>query len=113
MRCALSRSQRTTFRVRRARSFASLVGDAVIDDTFIGGLAAFFVAHVLYLVAMGLPTRTMGTVLSKLPALVLGGAIWWVLVGSGRAPGAFARADHCVRGRHCDHARPLDRTSFR
>lgn len=65
---------------------ASLAGDAVIDDTFIGGLAAFFVAHVFYLVAMGLPKRTMGTFLSKLPALALGGAIWWVLVGSGRAP---------------------------
>ena len=65
---------------------ASLVGDAVIDGIFIGGLVAFLVAHLFYLGAMGLPERSMGTAFAKLPALVFGGVIWWILVGSGRAP---------------------------
>ncbi|MDI1450932.1 lysoplasmalogenase [Polyangium sp. 6x1] len=69
--------------------FASLVADAVIDNVFVAGLGVFLVAHLFYLIGMGLPGRTAGAWLTMLPALAFGGLMWKILVGSGRAPEAL------------------------
>jgi len=69
--------------------FVSLIADALIDVVFVAGLGAFLVAHLLYLAAMGLPKRAAGAGLAMLPALVFGGLMGWILVGSGRAPEAL------------------------
>ncbi|MDI1436380.1 lysoplasmalogenase [Polyangium sorediatum] len=69
--------------------FVSLLADALIDSVFVAGLGAFLVAHLFYLAGMGLPKRAAGAGLPMLPALVFGGFMWWVLVGSGRAPEAL------------------------
>jgi len=66
--------------------FASLVGDVVIDSVFVAGLGAFLVAHVFYLIGMGLPERWLGAALPMIPALGFGGFMWAILVGTGRAP---------------------------
>ena len=68
---------------------ASLLADALIDSVFVAGLGAFLVAHLFYLAGMGLPKRAAGAGLPMLPALVFGGFMWWILVGSGRAPEAL------------------------
>jgi uncharacterized membrane protein YhhN len=68
---------------------ASLVGDAVIDSVFVAGLAAFLVGHLFYLAGMGLPAKASGAVLPALPALLVGGSMWVILVASGRAPAAL------------------------
>lgn len=68
---------------------SSFVGDAVIDSSFVAGLASFLVAHVFYIVAIGWPQRTMGTALSTIPALLLAGTTHSILVASGRAPEAL------------------------
>jgi len=69
--------------------FASLLADAPIDSVFVAGLGAFLVTHLFYLAGMGLPKRAAGAGLPMLPALVFGGFMWWILVGSGRAPEAL------------------------
>lgn len=70
--------------------FASLVGDLVIDSVFVAGLGAFLVAHLCYLGAMGAPARASDAGLPALPALVMGGFMWGILVGTGRAPEALS-----------------------
>jgi uncharacterized membrane protein YhhN len=51
---------------------ASLIGDEVIAFVFIGGIGAFLVAHVCYLVAMGWEREKPGLqALACLPALLL------------------------------------------
>jgi uncharacterized membrane protein YhhN len=51
---------------------ASLIGDEVIAFVFIGGIGAFLVAHVCYLVAMGWEKEKPGRqALACLPALLL------------------------------------------
>jgi alkylglycerol monooxygenase len=66
---------------------ASAVGDVVIERLFVGGIAAFLVAHVAYLVAMGRPRGTAAPhVIAALPALAVGGTMAWVLVGGSRLP---------------------------
>lgn len=69
--------------------FASLVGDVVIDSVFVAGLGAFLVGHLFYLAGMGLPAKRSDAGLPALPALVVGGFMWGILVGSGRAPAAL------------------------
>lgn len=68
---------------------ASFVGDAVIDSSFVAGLASFLVGHVFYIVAMAWPRRTMGTALWSIPALFLAGTTHSILVASERAPEAL------------------------
>jgi uncharacterized membrane protein YhhN len=52
---------------------ASLAGDIIIMSNFLGGIAAFFVAHVMYVVAMGLPRGRLAIQsLGLLPALAFG-----------------------------------------
>jgi len=69
--------------------FASLIGDVAIDSNFIAGLGAFLIGHIFYILALGIPHRKLTTWLAKLPALFCGGAMYWILVGSGRAPEPF------------------------
>jgi alkylglycerol monooxygenase len=66
---------------------ASTAGDVVIAYRFVGGIAAFLVAHLCYLAAMGRPRGPMPRhALAALPVLVIGGGIAWVLVGGRRVP---------------------------
>jgi uncharacterized membrane protein YhhN len=66
---------------------ASTVGDVVIAYRFIGGIAAFLLAHVAYLVAMGRPRgRAALQLAAALPALAVGGTMGWILVGGGHLP---------------------------
>lgn len=63
----------------------SVVGDLVIAFAFVGGIAAFLVAHGCYLAAMGWSgTRKPAQLLALLPALALWGAMVAVVVP--RAP---------------------------
>lgn len=66
--------------------FASFLGDVVIDSQFIAGIGAFLVGHIFYIIAMGLPGRTMGVWAAMVPALLFGNGMYQLLVGSGRAP---------------------------
>lgn len=51
--------------------FASALGDVVIEFSFITGIVAFFLAHVFYLVAMGIDREHVGQqLLWMLPSLV-------------------------------------------
>lgn len=66
---------------------ASAVGDVVIAYVFVGGIAAFLVAHLAYLAAMGRPRgRPLSHVLAALPAAAIGGTMGWILVAGGRVP---------------------------
>lgn len=66
---------------------ASTVGDVVIAYAFIGGIAAFLVAHLAYLTAMGRPrVRPWLHAPAALPALAVGGTMAFILVGGGRLP---------------------------
>lgn len=65
----------------------SAVGDVVIAYAFIGGIAAFLLAHIAYLVAMGRPRgRAAPHLAGSLPALAVGGTMGWILVAGGRLP---------------------------
>jgi uncharacterized membrane protein YhhN len=66
--------------------FASLVGDIVIDSHFVAGLGSFLIAHIFYILAQGVPHRTSTGWLANVPAFFCGGTMYWILVGSGRAP---------------------------
>ncbi len=69
----------------------SAVGDVVIAYLFIGGIAAFLLAHVAYLVAMGLPRgRAAPHLAASVPALLVGGGMGWILLGGGRVPSALS-----------------------
>lgn len=66
---------------------ASTVGDLVIAYVFVGGIAAFLVAHLFYLVAMGRPRGALAShALAALPALGFGVAMAAILVGGHRVP---------------------------
>ncbi len=63
----------------------SLVGDWVIEVAFVGGIAAFFVAHVLYLVAMGFDRQSpVGQGAAAVPAVTLWAGMYGLLAP--RAP---------------------------
>lgn len=68
---------------------ASFLGDVVIDSNFVAGLGAFLVAHVFYIIAMGLPGRTPHHWTAMLPAFAFGAGMFVLLVASGRAPEAL------------------------
>jgi alkylglycerol monooxygenase len=66
---------------------ASAVGDVVIAYVFVGGIAAFLVAHLAYLAAMRLPRgRAPAHAAAALPAIAIGGSMGWLLVAGGRVP---------------------------
>lgn len=66
---------------------ASTIGDVVLPYRFVGGLGAFLVAHLAYLVAMGRPQdRASSHALAAAPALVVWAAMAWILVGGQRVP---------------------------
>jgi len=66
---------------------ASTVGDIVIAYLFVGGIAAFLLAHVAYLLAMGLPRgRPTPHLAAAVPALLVGGTMAWILLLGGRVP---------------------------
>ena len=68
----------------------SAVGDVVIAYVFVGGIAAFLLAHVAYLVAMGAPRgRPAHQLLASVPALLVGGSMGWILLVGGRVPAAL------------------------
>ncbi|MEO6325884.1 MAG: lysoplasmalogenase [Thermoanaerobaculia bacterium] len=59
---------------------ASLIGDEVIAFVFVGGIAAFLVAHVCYLAAMGWEReRPAAQLLACLPAILLWGGMLQLL----------------------------------
>jgi alkylglycerol monooxygenase len=65
----------------------STVGDIVIAYQFLAGIAAFLLAHVAYLVAMGRPRGSAAqNGAAALPALAVGATMGWILVGGGRLP---------------------------
>ncbi len=67
--------------------FASAVGDVVIAYQFLGGIGAFLLAHVAYLVAMGRPRGNAARhAIAAIPALGVGGTMGWILVGGGHLP---------------------------
>lgn len=66
---------------------ASTLGDVVIAYAFVGGIAAFLVAHLAYLTAMGRPrVRSWLHAPAALPALAIGGTMAFILVRGGRLP---------------------------
>ena len=66
---------------------ASSVGDVVIAYVFVGGIAAFLVAHIAYLVAMGRPRGPAPAhLVAALPAAAIGGTMAWLLIAGGRVP---------------------------
>jgi len=67
---------------------ASLVGDVAIDVSFLGGIVGFFVAHLLYLAAMGFfpRTRALAQAMAALPALALWLGFLLLLIIQARAP---------------------------
>lgn len=66
----------------------SAVGDVVIVYRFVAGIAAFLLAHLAYLRAMGRPRGPLSRhALSAIPAVLVGGTMAWILVGGDRVPG--------------------------
>jgi len=72
---------------------ASLVGDLVIEASFLAGIGAFFTAHVSYLLAMGFSRRRLvSQALVGLPAVLLFVTFFKLLVLDGRAPAELRAA---------------------
>ena len=66
---------------------AGMVGDVVIEVSFVGGLVAFLVGHIFYLIAMGLPReRPMAHLMAAVPALAVWITMMWTLVANVAAP---------------------------
>lgn len=66
---------------------ASIIGDYVIVFKFVGGIVAFFFAHVFYLIGMGRPkSRTPAHALAAVPAGLLWVFMFWMMVVEGKAP---------------------------
>ncbi len=64
----------------------STIGDVVIAYVFAGGIAAFLLAHVAYLAAMGKPRGALAHVVASIPAVAVGGTMTLLLLVQGRAP---------------------------
>lgn len=83
----LARSGGRTPGLVAAGLVASLVGDYAIEVEFIAGIAAFAVAHLLYIAALGPPREGLrATLLGAVPALILWTGMGGVLVGGNQAP---------------------------